>query len=402
MNILIISQYFSPENFLINDFAQGLRGQNHSVDVLTGLPNYPFGKFYQGYSFKGPYYEEINGIRIWRSPLIPRGNSNSFQLALNYLSFAFFACFRGIFLFNRKYDYILVFEVSPVTVGIPARFIKFISGAKLYFWVQDLWPESLSATGAVKSGRILKCVGMVTSWIYRGCDKILIQSKAFRESILKYGVDNIRISYFPNYVDDYYQIVPVDNCSLEKNLIPEGFCVMFAGNIGVAQDFETILKAAELTLSNPEIKWVILGDGRQREWVEREINNKALTNVYLLGHFPAERMPAFFSHADAMLVSLNDDPIFKMTIPSKIQAYLACGKPIIASIDGEGARIIDEADAGIAVAPGSPHKLAATVFDFAIMDTAKLKRMGISSRKYYEKNFSRAFLLDQFNKWISR
>lgn len=400
MKILILSQYFWPEVFLINDFALSLRDRNHEVEILTGLPNYPSGRFFKGYSFKGPYREDYCGIPVWRSPLVPRGKANGWRLALNYLSFAVFSCVWGMACCRKEFDVILVFEVSPVTVGIPARMMKALTRAKLFFWVQDLWPESLSATGAVHSEQIISWVGRMTRWIYKGCDLILMQSKAFRSSILNYGVDNNRIRYFPNYVDDHYQMVTLTEDAPERDLMPDGFRVMFAGNIGEAQDFETILKAAELTLSNPEIHWLIVGDGRRYRWVEKQIRKRGLTQVHLLGYHPAERMPAFFSLADVMLVSLKDDPIFSMTIPSKIQAYLACGKPVLASLSGEGARIIEEARAGLTVPSESPEKLADSVLKMVAMGPEHLKTMGCNARTYYEKYFSRASLLDEFERWM--
>lgn len=400
MKILIISQYFWPEGFLINDFALSLRDRNHEVEILTGLPNYPSGRFFKGYSFKGPYYEDYHGIPVWRSPLVPRGKANGWRLALNYLSFAVFSCVWGMLFCRKKFDVILVFEVSPVTVGIPARMMKALTRAKLFFWVQDLWPESLSATGAVHSKPIISCVGEMTRWIYKGCDLILMQSKAFRSSILNYGADNNRIRYFPNYVDDHFQVVTLTEDAPEHDLMPDGFRVMFAGNIGEAQDFETILKAAELTMPNPEIQWLIVGDGRRRHWVERQIRERGLIHVHLLGYHPAERMPTFFSLADVMLVSLKDDPIFSMTIPSKIQAYLACGKPVLASLGGEGTRIIEEAKAGLTVPAESPEKLADSVLKMATMSPEHLKTMGGNARTYYEKYFSRTSLLDEFERWM--
>ena len=182
--------------------------------------------------------------------------------------------------------------------------------------------------------------------------------------------------------------------------MPEGFRVMFAGNIGISQDFETILAAASLTGSQSGIQWVIVGDGRYRPWVEQEIQSRALTNVHLLGRYPKEKMPVFFSLADVMLVSLKREPIFSLTIPSKIQAYLACGKPIIASLDGEGARIIQEAQAGLTVPAEMPHELADAVLKMAVLDTKLLQAMGCNARTYYKKHFSRTHLLNQFDVWL--
>jgi colanic acid biosynthesis glycosyl transferase WcaI len=400
MKILVVSQYFWPEDFLINDFVLGLRARNHEVEVLTGLPNYPSGHFFSGYGYRGPYREDYHGIPVWRSPLIPRGNSSGLQLVINYFSFAFLSCVRGFLACYRPFDIILFFQLSPITVSIPARMIKALTGAKMFCWVQDLWPESLSATGAVRSESVLNWVGKLTQWTYRGCDRILIQSEAFRNSVLKYGAGSDQIRYFPNCAEDLFQPVDVTAEAPERNLMPEGFRVMFAGNIGISQDFETILAAASLTSSQSAIQWVIVGDGRYRPWVEQEIQSRALTNVHLLGRHPKEKMPVFFSLADVMLVSLKREPIFSLTIPSKIQAYLACGKPILASLDGEGARIIQEALAGLTVPAETPHKLADAVLQLAALDPKLLQTMGSNARTYYEAHFSRTYLLDKFEGWL--
>jgi len=400
MKILVVSQYFWPEDFLINDFVLGLCARNHEVEILTGLPNYPSGHFFSGYGYSGPYREDYHGIPVWRSPLIPRGNSSGLQLVINYFSFAFLACVRGFLSCYRPFDIILFFQLSPIMVSIPARMMKRLTGAKMFCWVQDLWPESLAATGSVRSESMLNWAGKLTQWTYRGCDRILIQSEAFRDSVLKYGAELNKIRYFPNCAENIFLPIDVTTEAPERDLMPEGFRVMFAGNIGISQDFETILAAASLTGSRSGIQWVIVGDGRYRPWVEREIQSRALTNVHLLGRYSKEKMPVFFSLADVMLVSLKREPIFSLTVPSKIQAYLACGKPILASLDGEGARIIQEAQAGLTVPAETPHELAEAVLQMAALDPKLLQAMGRNARKYYETHFSRTHLLDQFEVWL--
>jgi glycosyltransferase involved in cell wall biosynthesis len=401
MKILIISQYFWPEEFLINDFALGLRDRGHEIEVLSGLPNYPSGNFFPGYGWDGPYRDDFQGIPVWRSPLVPRRNASSWRLAINYFSFAFLACLRGFLACRRSFDVILVFEISPVTVGIPARAMKVLTGAKMFFWVQDLWPESLSAAGVIHSKYILKWAGKLTRWIYRGCDRILIQSAAFRASVFNYGAQDKQIRYFPNCAEDLYRPVVLTAEAPEHALLPSGFRVMFAGNIGKSQDFETILAAAELTQAQSNIQWVVIGDGRQRSWVEAEILRRNLANVHLLGRFPKERMPAFFSLADVLFVSLKREAIFALTIPSKIQAYLACGKAIVASLDGEGARIIEAAQAGMTVPAESPLELANAIRRLSELGPEPLQAMGRNARKYYEAHFSRIHLLAEFEGWLN-
>lgn len=396
MNILVVSQYFWPEDFLINDFVQGLLERKHKVEVLTGLPNYPSGKFFKGYGHFGPYKDCYNGVIVWRTPVFRRGKAKGLQLLLNYVSFVISACLRGLLFHRRSFDIILVFEVSPVSVGIPARFIKWLTKARLFFWVQDLWPDTLVATGAVHSKFILNWVGKLTRWIYSGCDRVLIQSEAFRASVEQFGVRGEQIRYFPNYADEIFRPMDVADDAAERKLMPSGFCVMFAGNIGKAQSFETILSAAALTVVNTEIHWVIVGDGRERAWVEKEVKRRGLSNVHLLGRYEKEKMPIFFSLTDVLLVSLRREAIFSVTIPSKMQPYLACGRPIIASLDGEGARIVEESRAGIAVPAESAEALAEAVFYLYGLDRQALHALGQNARQYFESFFSRKHILDEF------
>lgn len=402
MRVLILTQYFWPEEFIVNDFAIGLQERGHDVSVLTGLPNYPSGSFFQGYGFTGPYRENYQGIPIYRAPLIPRGNSKGGRLVVNYLSFALSACVRGLF-HSRAYDAIFVFEVSPITIGIPARFLRWLTRASLYFWVLDLWPESLSATGAVRSKRALTTVGELTKWVYRGCDRILIASDAFRDSVCKYGANPSKVAYFPNWAEACFTRISVPSDTPECSLMPRGFRIMFAGNVGISQDFGTILSAAEATAQrNPDVQWVIVGDGRNRDWVAEEIERRGLGNVHLLGRHPKSNMPVFFSLADVMLVSLKREPIFELTVPAKVQAYLACGKPILASLKGEGARIIEESGAGIAVSPEGPEGLANAACRLAEMDHDELTEMGDRARRYYEQHFDVELLMSRFESWMKK
>lgn len=400
MHILIVTQYFWPENFRINDIALGLKEKGHKVTVLTGQPNYPEGKFYKGYSFWGPSTEDYSGIKIIRVPLIPRGKSKKLELILNYLSFVFFASLIAPFRCREKYDLIFVWQTSPVTVGLPALLIKKIKKAPIMFYVLDLWPESLSATGAVTSLKILKLVEKLVKFIYNGCDKILVQSMAFIPEITKFGIEKEKILYFPGSAEEVYQPTIIDNNAPERKNIPDGFKVMFAGSIGVSQDFETILSAAEKLKDHKDIQWVILGDGRMFPWVKEQVEKRELNNVHLLGRHPTESMPRYFSLADVMLITLKKEHIFAVTIPAKTQSYLACGKPIIAALDGEGARIIEEAEAGLSVPAESPDKLADAVLKMYKMSDNERNLMGLNARQYFEANFDRNVLLDRLNMWI--
>jgi len=401
MRVLIVTQYFWPEDFRINDLARGLRERGHEVTVYTGKPNYPGGRFFPGYGFFGQGNESYDGIRVNRVPLIARGNSSGFRLALNYASFAIIASLLAPFRARGDFDVILVYEPSPVTVGIPALVLKALKGAPLLFWVQDLWPETLVATDAVRASWILKCVDRLVRFIYRGCERILVQSVTFVESIQRFGIARERILYFPNSAEGLYQPITLKPDAPERTQIPEGFKVMFAGNVGAAQDFETILGAAERLRNETAIQWIILGEGRLLSWVESEVKERGLErSIHLLGRHPVESMPRFFALANAMLVTLRRDPILAMTIPARVQSYLACARPIVAALDGEGARIIDEAGAGVAARSGDPDGLARAVMEIYLMPETERQQMGERGRRYFEQHFEREMLLTRLEGWM--
>ncbi len=401
MRVLIITNHFWPENFRINDLALGLKDRGHNVSVLTGIPNYPSGKFPSGYGIFKKQSEDFNGIKIVRAPLIPRGNGSGVRLALNYVSYAISACLLAPFVCRGKYDVILVFESSPVTVGLPALVLKKLKGTPIIFWVQDLWPETLSATGVVRSERILGWVGKLVRFIYRGCDQIFVQSKAFSSSVARLAPPSTPIRYFPNTAEDLYRPLKLEGDAPEHAMMPKGFRIMFAGNIGVAQDFGSVLDAAEQLKDYPDIQWVIIGDGRRRSWVEDEVVKKGLQNsVHLLGRHPMETMPRFFSLADALLVTLKKEPIFALTIPSKVQSYLACAKPIIAGLDGEGARVIEESGSGLTCPAEDPEALAETVLRMYQLSAQERAEMGVRGREYFDREFERAMLLNRLEEWM--
>jgi glycosyltransferase involved in cell wall biosynthesis len=400
MRVLIVSQYFWPESFRINDLATGLAERGHQVTVLTGKPNYPEGQFFRGYGFLGHAYESYGSINVIRVPLVPRGAGGSLRLAVNYLSFALFATALGLLRCKGQYDLIFAYQPSPVLVGIPTRVLKWIKGAPVMFWVQDLWPETLVAVGAVRSKLALSLVSALVRWIYAGCDRVLVQSTAFIEPIHRMGVERVDILYLPNSAEDFYRpAVSQEGGTTDK--MPDGFRVMFAGNIGVAQSFETILAAALQLKTQQDIHWIILGEGRRSAWVTKEVERLGLSGqVHFFGRHPPEAMSDWFAQADVMLVTLTADPVFALTVPSKVQSYLACAKPIIAALDGEGARVIGEAGAGIAVPAEDADALAQAVQKMYRMPAAARQAMGICGRAFFERNYERDMLLDRLDGWM--
>jgi glycosyltransferase involved in cell wall biosynthesis len=396
LRVLILTQYFWPESFRINDLASGLRDRSHEVTVLTGMPNYPGGRLFPGYGPFRPKEESFEGVRVLRVPLVPRGFQKSWQLIVNYVSFVITASLLGPWRCRGPFDVIFVYEPSPILIGIPAVVFRWIKKAPVLFWVQDLWPESLSATGVVRSSAVLGAVSALVRFIYRRCDRVLVQSEGFVSHVIDVGAAPARVSYFPNWAESVYQPVALEAGAPESRELPSGFRVMFAGNIGTAQSFETILEAARLLADVPDIQWVIVGDGHQRPWVEERVRALGLERtVHLLGPRPVSAMPRYFALADALLVTLRKEPIFELTVPTKLQSYLACGRPVIAALDGEGARIVDEAGAGVVCPAQDASALAAVTRRMYEMGAPERAAMGRRGRAYFEAHFDRETLLGQ-------
>ena len=397
MKILITTQYFYPENFRINDFAFKMVKRGHDVSVITGIPNYPEGKVFGVHKLLAA--ENIEGVMVYRVPLIPRGKSRSIELALNYLSFLISALIFGPFLLRKvKPDIVFCANYSPATVGLIGVLFSRLKKAPLFLWVQDLWPDSLAATGAVQSDFILSGIDRIVRWIYRKSDLIFVQSKAFFDSIITLypsGIDKIK--YFPNWAEDTFMNHDDSSDQSFVNLLPEGkFIIMFAGNLGVAQSLSTIVRAAVETRDYP-IHWVFLGDGRQKGWLKEAVADAGLQhNVSILGRYPLEDMPGFFKLADVMLVTLKRDPAFAMTVPGKIQSYLSNGKPILSSLDGAGAAVIEESRAGVNVDAEDFKGLADAARRMSMLSRKDLDRMSSNANDYYVKNFDVDVLLSQF------
>lgn len=403
LRILVVSQYFWPESFIMNDIVRHLCEKGHEVVVATGKPNYPDGKIYSGYTFSGissePYLDKIEVLRV---PLWPRGRGNALNLILNYLSFVVF----GLVLFpwllrGRSFDSIFVFAPSPITQVIPAILLKYLKRASLSVWIQDLWPESLSATGFLKNGLALRLVGLMVKLIYYFSDTLFVQSRAFIDAVAKYAKKE-KIIYFPNSYDLQSVrgdlVVPDDL----QRVLSDHFCVVFAGNLGTAQALDTVVKAAIHLTEMTDIRLVLVGSGSRLNWLKEQKQLYKLDNLVLAGRFPVSVMPLVFEQADALLVTLNHDEIFSLTIPSKLQAYLAAGKPIIASLDGEGARILTEAEAGYSSPAEQVLPLVESIMKMYSLNDEQRKIMGIRGQRYFSQNFDMNKQVDYLVQTLSR
>lgn len=385
MKILYICQYFYPEVFRGNDIAFHWAGEGHDVHVVTGIPNYPDGVFHKGYGWFKKRHETVNGVRVTRLPIIPRGN-NKIILLLNYFSYLIVAWVYMLFhaLFH-KYDRVFVQQLSPVMMSAPGVLYKRIRKVPLYTWVLDLWPESLTAAGGIKNKYVLSFFRHYVKSEYKHSDKILISSRSFEKSILGYGDYKDKIVYYPQWSDgnDGALITPED-----EPVIPDGFKLMFAGAVGEAHGFECTMQAALLTKEHKDIKWIIVGDGRKLDWVKEFVKEHGLEEtVYTLGRFPAETMPWFFNQADVMLVTLNDDPLFKLYAPAKISSYMAAAKPIVAVLNGEGTEVIKEADCGWSIPAGDAEGFAKLVIDLFNKERTVLEEKGTNASRFYNNHF---------------
>lgn len=390
MRILLVSQYFWPESFIINDLVRTLVAQGHFVHVLTGKPNYPEGVVFDGYSSAGCSKDEFAGsVPVYRVPLRPRRSGGAKNLALNYGSFVA----NGLRYFHdavkgRSFDVIFVFAMSPITMAIPAIYLKWRLKSHLAVWVQDLWPESLRATGFVRNAAVLKLVSWLVRGIYKAADTILIQSKGFLDPVSKYA-DRKKVFYYPNSFRDsrvphlLQTQIPIEILEV----LERDFCVVFAGNLGTAQAVDTIVEASERLRMLPRCRIVLVGSGSMGNWLERQKRAKGLNNLVLAGRYPPSEMEQFFKRAAGLLVTLKREEIFSYTIPSKIQAYLAAGRPIIAALDGEGARVVEEAKAGLTCPAEDADGLARCIEKLYCMAPAERERLGQSGRSYFVEHF---------------
>lgn len=399
MKVLIVSQYFWPENFGINALAQALVREGVSVEVLTGKPNYPDGVVQTGYRAWGIQREQWGEILVHRVPLVPRGQRSTLGLSFNYLSFIFSGfLFGASMLRGRRYDVIFVYAPSPLLQALPALWLARLKNIPCITWVQDLWPESLAATGFIRNRWVLAVVRSVIRFIYRHTDYVLISSEAFRGPIESLGVSSKRISYFPNaYMEDLLcaEISDVTVATVARD-IAESFSVVFAGNLGTAQALETVVEAVGLLQERgSSVQFFLIGSGSQTNWLQEEVVRRGLRNLHMPGRFPPEAMPHFYAAASALLVSLRDEPIFAYTIPSKIQGYLAAGRPVIASLNGEGARIVEIAGAGVSCPAANGAALAAAVQRLHGLDVDQRNEMGNNARMYARLNFSMSSLTPQ-------
>jgi glycosyltransferase involved in cell wall biosynthesis len=400
-NILIISPLFNPEMNRVNDIVNYLLEKNNNITVLCPIPNYPKGRYFKNYGIFKKRYEKFDNLKIFRILVYPRKDGSKLNLFLNYFSFIVFSIIPAIILSFKKFDLIFINQLSPITIALPGIIVKKIKRIPLIMWVTDLWPESVKDGGNLKSDFFPIMLNPLVKYIYKNCNEILVSSRSFIDSVAE-KTNNKMISYMPQWSEDLFTNVKNVNFSHGPMERINGFKLLFAGNIGVAQDFDTIICAMK-EVKNFDIHLVVLGEGRAKKGVLKKIKKHNLENsISMLGSFPLETMPYFFSKSDALLISLKKSNIFSKTIPSKTQPYMSSGKPILTNADGEVSKIINEAQCGLTSNSGDFKTLSQNIIRLSKLSSLELELMGTKGKKYSDQNFDRKKILSGLNNLFNR
>jgi glycosyltransferase involved in cell wall biosynthesis len=407
LRICIFTNHFYPENFKVNDIAFEFAQKGYEVTVITAIPDYPQGRFYDGYSLFKRRKEIVNEVQIIRLPIIPRRKGRKIELILNYVSYFISALVFSFFhSYISKYDVVFVHLVSPFFISLPAVLLKRRQNIPIILWVLDLWPESLSAWGGVSNKLIIDSQIKLVQYVYNNCEIILIGSEGFRKSICEKGNYNDKLIYFPNWAESvsyikghyqYQQLKPF------VNKTDDDFIFLFAGNMGEAQNLDSIIDTIAKLKKKSVIKFVFLGDGRKKDQLINKVNKLSLSeSVFFLGHYPLNTMPAFLQMADVLLVSLKDELISNLTIPQKVQFYMSQGKPILAILNGDGADLIKTAQCGIAIPPNDPVAFKSAIQEFYCMSKEELYILGTNGKNYYNQHFRKVQRIEQLSELFKK
>lgn len=398
--LLIVTQYIYPETFKSSELAFELANRGYKVDVLCGIPNYPDGHYFNGYGIFSKRIENKNGVTFYRCFQTPRKLLPGFiGMSVNYVTFAICATFWVFFYFvwKKQYDAIITHEPSPITQLIPAIFLGKIRKVKVYSWIMDIWPDSVvSSIGETKWTRILKkLLNAVTNWTYSGSDKLLITSKGMAELINRDADYSHKIIYYPNWSDDLKKM-PIEKIPE----LPDGYRIMMAGNIADGLGIDSLVALLYEMKDTPEAKFIFVGGGNLQKQMEDECKRKELNNVYFMGKQPYSKMPAFYTKADAMLLTLKPTtlPHLGVTVPARLQGYMAGGKPVLAMIGKGASDLINEADCGYAVPAGEYKTLAAYIKNTVLKNREAFAKKGENGRMYYEQHFMKEECISNLEK----
>ncbi|HCC5835533.1 glycosyltransferase family 4 protein [Citrobacter farmeri] len=385
MKVLLLTQWFDPEpTFKGLAFAKELKKQNVEVDVITGFPNYPGGKVYNGYKISFFQREEYEGITVNRVPLYPHHGRSALKRIANYISFFSTSMIYGLFRRNKA-DVIYAYH-PPLTTALSAAIISIFRRTPFVVDIQDLWPDTLASTGMLTNKKILNIVNSVCNFVYRRAAKIVVLSPGFKQRLISRGVpaDNIEVIY--NWSDEEN----LRNYQKSSVVLPaEKFNVVFAGNLGLAQGLPAIIAAARLLQeSGTDANVILVGSGLARSEAERIVAEQKIDNVIFIPRVPPAEIGDILQQADALLVHLINDELFSITIPSRTQAYLACGKPIVMAVNGDAAELVRNADAGVICESDNPESIAAGIKHLASLTTEELHIMGCNGSSYYNEKLS--------------
>lgn len=395
--ILVVSQYFFPEQFRINDICNSWIERGYDVTVLTGIPNYPQGDFFEGYGFNKRRNENLNGINIIRIPIIPRKKS-SMTMALNYLSFVISGWFWK--LFNKEnFDMVFIYEVSPMTQALPAVWIAKKLKIPCYIYVMDLWPENFEIITGISSPLVITPLNKMVDYIYKNCNKIFTASESFKKNIQSRGVDPEKVFFWPQYAEEFYHTRATKS---KKIIVDDKINITFAGNVGMAQGLEILpIIGQRLKKENVNVRFNIVGSGRYLETLINEVTKNALQEYFnFLEPVPPTEISEIFSASDFSFVSLQENEIFSMTIPAKLQSSMACGKPILLSASGESKDIVIKAECGYASDAGDVNHLIENIKKTVKLDKKQIEKLGNNSRNYFENNFEKEKLLDSMDSFL--
>ena len=383
VKILVFCQYYYPEPFRLPDICEKLAKDGNDVTVVTGIPNYPLGKVYDGYGKNKKRDETINGVKVHRCYTVARRTGPLFRI-INYFSYSFFASGYARKM-KEDYDAVFVNQLSPVMMARPALKYAKKHNKKVLLYCLDLWPENIIVGGIKRDSAVFKLFFNISKDIYLKSDKILISSSMFEDYMTeKFGIEKEKIEYLPQYAETLFS---PESCE-KTDKSGEFFDIMFAGNVGIAQDLETMIAAAEELKEHKNIRFHVVGDGSDLERLEKLAKEKNLTSVIFHGRHAVDEMPEFYGKADVMLITMNDDPIMSYTLPGKVQTYLAAGKAIVGAVDGETQKVINEARCGKCVSSGDYKKLAEEILSLS-RSPEKIKEMSALASEYYGRHFSK-------------
>jgi colanic acid biosynthesis glycosyl transferase WcaI len=385
--VLLLTQWFDPEpTFKGMVFARELVAKGYEVEVITGFPNYPGGKLYPGYKIKLLQRECIEGVNISRVPLYPSHDGSAIKRILNYISFAISVIIYGIFV-AKKADIMYAYH-PPLTTGVAAVIIRFFRRIPVVYDIQDMWPDTLRATGMVSNEKVLGIVSYVCQWVYKHVDKIIVLSPGFKKLLIERGISPKKVDVIYNWCDENSLNSPVSDVPAEFPSTDK-FTILFAGTMGKAQSLDGVIAAAEIVQSQqPNINFVFVGGGIEVARLKETVENSQINNVTFIPKVPMDRVGAMLKQADVLLVHLKNDPLFEITIPSKIQAYLAVGKPVLIGVMGDAADIVKQANCGLVATPENPQSIADAAMLLAKSSPDELKLMGQRGKDFYDKTMS--------------